>query len=282
MIKISCDSTADLSPELYERYNIAKLPLYINIAGREYMDGVDLTSEELFKLVDETGELPSTAAQSIDDFLKYLGGIREQNPGAEIIHFTISSAFSTTYNVACLAARELEGVYIIDSRNLSSGIGQSVIEACEMAARGMEAAEIKRVIEEEIIPKVDTSFTLDTLKYMAKGGRCSTVAALGANLLQLKPCIEVVDGAMRVGKKYKGKYGRVVRQYVCDRLADIENIRPDRIFITSAHCSREYIDAAYEEVSKLNYFKEILVTEAACTVSSHCGPNTLGVLFIRK
>lgn len=282
MIKISCDSTADLSPELYERYNIAKLPLYINIAGREYMDGVDLTSEELFKLVDETGELPSTAAQSIDDFLKYLNGLREKNPGAEIIHFTISSAFSTTYNVACLAARELEGVYIIDSRNLSSGIGQSVIEACEMAARGMEAAEIKRVIEEEIIPKVDTSFTLDTLKYMAKGGRCSTVAALGANLLQLKPCIEVVDGAMRVGKKYKGKYGRVVRQYVCDRLADIENIRPDRIFITSAHCSREYIDIAYEEVSKLNYFKEILVTEAACTVSSHCGPNTLGVLFIRK
>ena len=282
MIKISCDSTADLSPELYERYNIAKLPLYINIAGREYMDGVDLTSEELFKLVDETGELPSTAAQSIDDFLKYLGGIREKNPGAEIIHFTISSAFSTTYNVACLAARELEGVYIIDSRNLSSGIGQSVIEACEMAARGMEAAEIKRVIEEEIIPKVDTSFTLDTLKYMAKGGRCSTVAALGANLLQLKPCIEVVDGAMRVGKKYKGKYGRVVRQYVCDRLADIENIRPDRIFITSCHCSKEYIDAAYEEVSKLNYFKEILITEAACTVSSHCGPNTLGVLFIRK
>ena len=190
MIKISCDSTADLSPELYERYNIAKLPLYINIAGREYMDGVDLTSEELFKLVDETGELPSTAAQSIDDFLKYLGGLREENPGAEIIHFTISSAFSTTYNVACLAAKEMEGVYIIDSRNLSSGIGQSVIEACEMAARGMEAAEIKRVIEEEIIPKVDTSFTLDTLKYMAKGGRCSTVAALGANLLQLKPCIE--------------------------------------------------------------------------------------------
>lgn len=282
MIKISCDSTADLSPELYERYNISKLPLYINIGGREYMDGVDLTSEQLFDLVDKTGELPSTAAQSIDDFLNYLGGIREENPGAEIIHFTISTGFSTTYNVACLAAQELEGVYIVDSKNLSSGIGQSVIEACEMAARGMTAEEIVKTVEEEIIPKVDASFTLDTLKYMAKGGRCSTVAALGANLFQLKPCIEVVDGKMRVGKKYKGKYGRVVRQYVNDRLANIEDIRPDRIFITSAHCNKEYIDAAYEEVSKLDYFKEILITEAACTVSSHCGPNTIGVLFIHK
>lgn len=282
MIRISCDSTADLSPELYERYNIAKLPLYINIAGKEYMDGVDLTSEQLFRLVDETGELPSTAAQSIDDFTRYLGGIREQDPGCDIIHFTISSGFSTTYNVASLAAQEMENVYVIDSRNLSSGIGQSVIEACEMVKRGMTAKEIVDVIENEIIPKVDASFTLDTLKYLAKGGRCSNVAALGANLLQLKPCIEVVDGKMRVGKKYKGKYNRVVRQYANDRLADIENIRPDRVFITSAHCNQEYIDAVYEEVSKFNYFKEILITEAACTVSSHCGPNTIGVLFIHK
>lgn len=282
MIKISCDSTADLSPELYERYNISKLPLYINIGGREYMDGVDLTSEQLFKLVDETGELPTTAAQSIEDFTKYLTSLKEENPGCEIIHFTISSGFSTTYNVASLAAQEMDGVYVVDSRNLSSGIGQTVIEACEMAAKGMEASEIVRIAEEDIIPKVDTSFTLDTLKYMAKGGRCSTVAALGANLLQLKPCIEVVNGGMRVGKKYKGKYNRVVRQYVNDRLANIDDIRPDRIFITSAHCRQEYIDAAYEEVSKLNYFKEILITEAACTVSSHCGPNTIGVLFIHK
>ncbi|MBO4848315.1 MAG: DegV family protein [Clostridia bacterium] len=282
MIRISCDSTADLSPELYERYNISKLPLYINIGGREYMDGVDLTSDELFDLVDKTGELPSTAAQSIDDFTKYLGSIREEDPGCEIIHFTISSGFSTTFNVASLAAQEVEGVYVVDSKNLSSGIGQSVIEACEMAARGMSAEEIVKTVEEEIIPKVDTSFTLDTLKYMAKGGRCSTVAALGANLFQLKPCIEVVDGHMRVGKKYKGKYNRVVRQYVCDRLANIEDVRPERIFITSAHCDQEYIDAAYEEVSKLGYFKEILITQAACTVSSHCGPNTIGVLFIHK
>lgn len=282
MIKISCDSTADLSPELYERYDIARLPLYINIGGKEYSDGIDILPEQLFKLVDETGELPTTSAISIDDFTRYLNDLKRENPGADIIHFTISSGFSTTYNVACLAAQDMENVYIIDSKNLSSGIGQSVLEACEMAKRGMSAPEIKRIIEEEIIPKVDASFTLDTLKYMAKGGRCSMVKALGANLLQLKPCIEVVEGNMRVGKKYKGKYNRVVRQYVNDRLANYEELRPDRIFITSAYCRQEYVDAAYEEVSKLNYFKEILITEAACTVSSHCGPNTIGVLYIHK
>ena len=282
MIKISCDSTADLSQELYERYNIARLPLYINIAGKEYSDGVDLVPEQLFKIVDETGELPTTAAISMEDFKQYILKLQAENPGAEIIHFTISSGFSSTFTTADLLAREMEGVYIIDSKNLSSGVGQSVIEACEMAKKGMSAPDIKRAVEEEIIPKVDASFTLDTLKYMAKGGRCSTVAALGANLLQLKPCIEVVNGGMRVGKKYKGKYNRVVRQYVNDRLANLGDIRPDRIFITSAFCKKEYVDAAYEEVSKLNYFKEILVTEAACAVSSHCGPNTIGVLFIRK
>lgn len=282
MIKFSCDSTADLSPELYERYNISRLPLYINLGGREYMDGVDITSDELFDLVDELGELPSTAAQSIDDFTRYLDKLKAENPGSEIIHFTISSGFSTTYNVAALAAKDMEGVHVIDSKNLSAGIGQAVIEACEMAARGMSAEQIVRITEDEIIPKVDTSFILDTLKYMAKGGRCSNVAALGANLLQLKPCIEVVDGSMRVGKKYKGKLARVLKQYIADRLANIEDIRPDRIFVTSAHCDPELVALSVEEVKSLNYFKEVLVTEAACTVSSHCGPNTLGVLFIHK
>ncbi len=282
MIKISCDSTADLSNELYERYNIARLPIYINIAGKEYSDGVDINPEKLFKIVDETGEMPATAATSMEDFRNYILDLKKNDPEAEIIHFSISSCFSSTFNTACLVAQDMEGVYVIDSRNLSSGIGQSVIEACEMAARGVSAPEIKRVIEEEIIPKVDTSFILDTLKYMAKGGRCSTVAALGANLLQLKPCIEVKDGKMGVGKKYKGKLSRVLRLYIADRLANLDDIRPDRIFVTSAYTDPELIEQSVEQVRSLNYFKEILVTEAACAVSTHCGPNTLGVLFIHK
>ncbi|MBR6006235.1 MAG: DegV family protein [Clostridia bacterium] len=282
MIRISCDTTADLSEELYEKYNIARLPVYITIAGKEYRDCMDLTSDGLFEVIDSTGEMPSTSAQSIDDFTSHFAKIREQDPGCEIIHFTISLGFSTTYNVGRLAAAETEGVYVVDSRNLSSGIGQTVIAACEMAAAGMKAEDIVKICEEDIIPKVDTSFILDTLKYMAKGGRCSSVAALGANLLQLKPCIEVVDGKMRVGKKYRGKLSKVLVSYIHDRLENLDDIRPDRIFVTSAHCDPELVRISVEEVEKLGYFKEVLVTYAACAVSSHCGPNTLGVLFIHK
>ncbi len=279
-IKISSDSTCDLSQELVDKYDVNIVPLYIVKDGKDLVDGVDIVPQDIYDHVANGGTIVSTSAVSVADYLTVFGKLREEYDA--VVHFCISSEMSCCYQNACVAAAEIGGVYPVDSRNLSTGIGLLILEAAEMAAKGeMTGEEIRSAIDERR-EKLDVSFILDTLSYLAKGGRCSTVAALGANLLQLKPCIEVVDGAMRVGKKYKGKYGRVVRQYVCDRLADIENIRPDRIFITSAHCSREYIDIAYEEVSKLNYFKEILVTEAACTVSSHCGPNTLGVLFIRK
>lgn len=282
MIRISCDSTADLSAELYEKYNIARMPLYINLAGHEYEDGIDLTANRLFELVKETGELPMTAARSTDDFIEYIGKVRAESGDCEIIHFAISSGFSTTYNMSSLAAKQMPGVYVIDSKNLSSGIGQSVLAACDMAAAGMSAPEIVKAIEEDIVPKVDASFILDTLSFMAKGGRCSTVAALGANLLKLKPCIEVVDGGMRVGKKYRGSLEHVLKLYINDRLANLEDIRPDRIFVTSAGCPLELQEKCVEQVRSLGYFKEILRTEAGCTVSSHCGPGTLGVLFIHK
>lgn len=282
MIRISCDSTADLSAELYEKYNIARMPLYISIAGREYEDGIDLTASRLFELVKETGELPMTAARSAADFVDFINKVREESGDCEIIHFAISSGFSTTFNMTSVAAKEMSGVYVVDSRNLSSGIGQSVLAACDMAAAGMSAREIVKTIEEDVVPKVDASFILDTLSFMAKGGRCSTVNALGANLLKLKPCIEVVDGGMRVGKKYRGNLEHVLKLYINDRLANLEDIRPDRIFVTSAGCDMELQEKCVEQVKSLGYFKEVLRTEAGCTVSSHCGPGTLGVLFIHK
>ena len=282
MIRISCDSTADLSAELYEKYNIARMPLSINLAGHEYEDGIDLTSNRLFELVRETGELPRTAARSADDFVNYINKVREESGDCEIIHFAISSGFSTTFNMTSLAAKELEGVYVVDSKNLSTGIGQSVLAACDMAAAGMSAEEIVKTVEEDVIPKVDASFILDTLSFMVKGGRCSSVVALGANLLKLKPCIEVVDGGMRVGKKYRGNLEHVLKLYINDRLANLEDIRPDRIFVTSTGCDMELQEKCVEQVRSLGYFKEILRTEAGCTVSSHCGPGTLGVLFIHK
>ena len=282
MIRISCDSTADLSAELYEKYNIARMPLYVNIGGNEYEDGIDLTASRLFEIVKETGELPRTAARSADDFVNYINKVREESGDCEIIHFAISSGFSTTYNMTSLASQDMPGVYVIDSKNLSTGIGQSVLAACDMAAAGMSAPEIVKTLEEDIIPKVDASFILDTLSFMAKGGRCSSVVALGANLLKLKPCIEVVDGGMRVGKKYRGNLEHVLKLYINDRLANLEDIRPERVFVTSAGCSMELQEKCVEQVKALGYFKEVLRTEAGCTVSSHCGPNTLGVLFIHK
>lgn len=282
MIRISCDSTADLSAELYEKYNIARMPLYINLAGHEYEDGIDLTADRLFELVKETGELPMTAARSADDFISFISKVRGESGDCEVIHFAISSGFSTTYNMSSMAAKEMPGVYVIDSKNLSSGIGQSVLAACDMAAAGMTAPEIVKAIEQDIVPKVDASFILDTLSFMAKGGRCSSVAAFGANLLKLKPCIEVVDGGMRVGKKYRGNLEHVLKLYISDRLANLEDIRPDRIFVTSAGCPLDLQEKCVEQVKALGYFKEVLRTEAGCTVSSHCGPGTLGVLFIHK
>lgn len=282
MIRISCDSTADLSAELYQKYNIARMPLYINLAGHEYEDGIDITADRLFELVKETGELPMTAARNIDDFIEYIKGVKAEGGADEVIHFAISGEFSTTCNMAKMAAKEMEGVYVVDSRNLSTGIGLSVLAACEMAASGMKAEEIVRIVEDDIIPKVDASFVLDTLSFMAKGGRCSSVVALGANLLKLKPSIEVVEGKMRVGKKYRGSLEHCLKLYIADRLADLDGIRPDRIFVTSSGCSKEIQEACVAQVKALGYFKEILCTEAGCTVSSHCGPGTLGVLFIHK
>ena len=282
MIKISCDSTADLSAELYQKYDIARMPLYINIGGRTYEDGIDITAHRLFELVKETGELPMTAARNIDDFVTYINGVKEESGADEVIHFAISGEFSTTCDMARVAVKDIPGVYVIDSRNLSTGIGLSVLAACEMAQEGLPAEEIVRRIEEDIVPKADASFILDTLSYMAKGGRCSSIVALGANLLKLKPCIEVVDGKMRVGKKYRGSLEHCLKLYINDRLANLEDIRPERIFVTSSGCSEEIMNACYEQVKALGYFKEVLQTEAGCTVSSHCGPGTLGVLFIHK
>jgi DegV family protein with EDD domain len=188
---------------------------------------------------------------------------------------------SSTYNDARLAASEFEDVYAIDSRNLSTGGGLLVISAAEMAQKGMSAAEIAKACE-ELAPKVDASFVIDNLEFLHKGGRCSAVAAFGANLLQLKPCIVVRNGKMGVAKKYRGKYADVLKKYIAEQIGDPCAVEDGHVFVTHAGCAPEIYEACVAQVKALNYFKEIHVTRAGCTVSSHCGRNTLGVLFIRK
>ena len=280
-IKISSDSTCDLSQELVDKYDVNIVPLYIVKDGKELVDGVDIVPQDIYDHVANGGTIVSTAAVSVADYLTVFGKLREEYDA--VVHFCISSEMSCCYQNACVAAAEIGGVYPVDSRNLSTGIGLLILEAAEMAAKGeMTGEEIQSAMDERR-EKLDVSFILDTLSYLAKGGRCSTVAALGANLLSLKPCIEVKNGAMGVGKKYRGNLVKCLLQYVKDRLDGRDDIDTRRIFITeSGGYTDEEVEQVRQTVLACQPFAEVLHTNAGCTVSSHCGPTTLGILYFHK
>ncbi len=278
-IKLISDSTCDLSPELIKKYDIEILPLYVTIGEEHLLDGVEVTPDDIYDYVDKSGKLPSTAAPNIGNFLEVFKKYR--NEGFEVVHFNISGDFSSSYHNACAAAEEVGGVYVVDSRNLSTGQGHVVLYGAELAAQGKSAREICEACT-AITSKVEASFVVDSIDYLRKGGRCSAVAALGANLLKLKPCIEVIDGKMTPSKKYRGKIEKVILQYVEERLAGRNDIDTHRIFVTHTRCDKEVVDAVKKKIAEHFDFDEILETTAGCTITSHCGPYTLGILFIRK
>lgn len=280
---ISSDSTCDLGPQLIEKYNIPILPLIINTDDQSNYDGVDINPDMIYEYHKTTGKLPKTSAIPIGDYLKYFEKLRAENgEDVEIVHFCISSDMSSTYSNCSLAAEELSGVYPIDSQNLSTGIGLLVLHACDLAAAGRSGKEIADEVN-ALRSKVNASFVIDTLHYLWKGGRCSGVTALGANVLRLKPCIEVKDGKMIVGRKFRGKLNDVMEQYAKSRFEAYPNIRTNRIFITHSGTDQENIDRVEKVVRESGHdFGEILITRAGCSISTHCGPNTLGVLFIEE
>ena len=278
-IKISADSTCDLSPELIERYHIGITPLYI-IRGEETLrDGIDVRPEELYEYANATGKLCKTAAVNVSDYLAYFAACREEYDA--VIHFTISSDMSACYQNACIAAQEFTNVYPVDSRNLSTGIGHLVLDAAEMAEQGMDAADIASALEKKR-EKLDVSFVIDTLEYLKRGGRCSALVAMSANLLHLKPCIEVKDGKMGVGHKYRGKLEKCYVQYIEERLKGRDDIDCHRIFITDSGCD----EATWRELERVvpacQPFEEVIHTRAGCTVSNHCGPGCMGILYYHK
>ncbi len=279
-VLITADSTCDLSADLLEKYQVRLLPLYVVKGEESLKDGVEIVPQDIYDYVEQTGNVTKTAAASVGDYLDFFQPLVDQ--GYEVVHLNISTGFSSCYQNACMAAEEIGNVYPVDSKNLSTGSGHVVIEAALLAQEGKTAAEIRDILNQNIIPKVESSFIIDTLTYLHKGGRCSSVAALGANLLKLKPCIEVVDGGMQVGKKYRGTLAKTIEQYVMERLQDRTDIDPKRVFITHTACSPEIVEIARQTVEQYGNFEEILETTAGCTVTSHCGPNTLGILFIRK
>ena len=278
-VVITADSTCDLSQELKERFAIHTLPLTILLGENSYLDGVDFTTEDIYRRYREDGTLPKTAAPGIQQLTDFFTPFLEQ--GCEVVHLDISSELSGTYNNACIAASELEGVHVVDTRMLSTGVGLLALEGAECRDRGMCAADIAEHLR-ALTDKVDTSFVLDTLEFMWKGGRCSGVAALGANLLHLKPALEMADGKLGVYKKYRGGINAVYKQYITERLAG-KSVRPGHVFLTeSGEIDPAVIADLEAHIRSLVDVKEIHHTRAGCTVSSHCGPKTLGVLFINE
>ena len=278
-IKITCDSTCDLTAELYEKYDVEVLPLGIMLGETLYHDGVDVTAKDVFAYVKKTGVLPKTSAVSVGEYTDVFQKYTDQ--GYSVIHINISSELSACHQNARLATEELEGVYPVDSRNLSTGSGLLVIAAAEMAQQGHSAQEIVERLE-ALREKVDASFVLQTLEYLKKGGRCSSVAALGARALQLRPEIRVADGGMGVGKKYRGNYSKCLSTYVKERLEGRSDLDSTRIFITWTSVSDDALTQVRQAVSTYGSFETVLESVAGSTISCHCGPGTLGILFVRK
>ena len=278
-IKIISDSTADLPKELIEKYDIQVLPLCVTLGENTYKDGLEISASDIFKFYEEKKILPKTSAVSVAEYTDVFSDWVEK--GYDVIHFCISSTMSSCYQNACIAAVELGHVWAIDSANLSSGIGLQVVMAAELAQKGESAEVIAREIN-EAKTRVDASFILNQLEFLHKGGRCSGVAALGANLLKLKPCIEVCEGSMKVGKKYRGAYEKCALEYVRDRLENNDNIDTKRIFLTWTGIDEKLIKEIAKEIKKCKKFDEIIINEAGSTITGHCGPGTFGVLYFRK
>jgi len=282
MVKIISDSTCDLSQALIEKYDITILPLHILLGDKEYRDGADITPEEIFAWSDENKTTPKTSAPSLVESVECLRSYVEAK--TEVICFSISASMSTSGNVMRLAAEELEAgdlVTVIDSANLSTGIGHLVIEAALMAQEGKDAQTIAQTIE-ELKPRVRASFVVDTLTYLYRGGRCSAVAAMAGGVLKLHPKIVVENGAMDATKKYRGKLDNVILSYTKDMEEALKAAKPDRVFITHSGCDKATVDKVREYLKGLNHFNEIIETRAGGVISSHCGPGTLGVLFIAQ
>lgn len=280
-VKIIADSTCDLTNELIKKYDIDIIPLHVILGNEAFKDGVDIKAEEVIEWSDKTGSTPKTSAPSVEAFQKIFNKYADEK--RDIVLITISGDFSGTLQSAQIAKESIEGVdiRIVDSRNLSSGIGHLVLIAAELSMSGASAAEIEsRLIE--TAPKVRASFFIDTLTFLYRGGRCSALQAFGANSLKIKPQIVVEDGKMKTGAKFRGSTMKVCQNYADNVLENLDKIDPKRVFITHSPTDTKIVELAYDIVKSKNYFEEILITEAGCVITSHCGKSTLGILYIEK
>lgn len=281
-IKIFADSTCDLSKDLIKEFDVTIVPLHIILGNKEYEDGRGILPADIIKWSNETNLTPKTSAPGTDTIEELFGPYA--NDDTEIICFTISEEMSTTANVIRLMAQTLgieERVHVVDSRNLSTGIGLLVLEACDMAEKGMPVNEILEKIN-DTIPKVRASFVIDTLTFLHRGGRCSALTSLAGTVLGLHPEIVVKNGKMGVGHKYRGKMNNVTINYAKALEAELLKAKPNRVFITHSPMDESIVREVHRYLESLGRFERILETDAGGVVTSHCGPGTLGVLFIAE
>lgn len=278
-IKVTADSTCDLNKELLAANDITLTSLIVIKDEKEYYDGETIVPADIFDHVAAGGGLCSTAARSVGYYQDVFEKYASEYDG--VVHISIGSGFSSSYQNACLAAEEFDNVRVIDSMSLSSGQGFVVLEAAKLAKTCTSLDELESKLN-AFVPRVEISFVLDRLDYMVKGGRCSAAAALGANLLNLKPCIEVKDGKLGVVKKYRGNYTKCLQSYIKDRLEGRDNLGRELVFVTSTPVSAEAYAAVMNSVASYGKFDSIIETTAGCTVSCHCGPGTLGIIFVRN
>ena len=277
-IHFSADSTCDVSPEFLARYPVEILPLAVELEGKFYRDGVDLTPDTIISRVNAGAALPKTSAINVEEYREAFTRALETSDA--VIHFNISSEFSSCHQNACIAAEGLN-VWCIDSRNLSTGITMLLAEGFDRAEADMEPEQIAKELRARV-DKVDVSFIVDRLDYLYKGGRCSALAMLGANMLHIRPCIEVKDGKMGVCRKYRGSYERCLRQYIADRMRSKDDVKPRRIFLTHTGVAAQAVEAVREMVLQEVPFAEVYEVRAGCSITSHCGENTFGIIMYHE
>lgn len=280
-VVITADSTCDLPDYLIKKNNITIVPLSVLLGDKSYYDGVDVFPKDIYDYVDKTGILPKTAAVTPAQYYSIFEKFSEE--GKAVVHIGLSSAISSSFQNACIAASEFDDVYCVDSKSLCTAMGLLVLKACDFRDKGFDAKKIyHRVCS--LVPKVSTTFVLNSLEFLHKGGRCSGVAKFSANVLGIKPSIAVDgEGKMDVAKKYRGKMDVVYKQYINDCLKDVSKIDPARIVIAnSGGIDPEILSFAQGVIEGKNKFNEIICADAGCTISSHCGPKTLAIFYIKK
>lgn len=278
-IKITTDSTCDLSPQILQAHDVSVIPLGIVMDGKVYKDGVDIVPMDIFSHVAQGGELCTTAAANVGEYVDFFAPFAKEYEA--VIHVSVGSGFSSCCQNAGIAAQEFDNVYVVDSRNFCCGQGAIALEAAKRTASCTDPAALCDEIR-ELAKRVECSFLINQLDYLVKGGRCSAVLALGANLLKLKPCLEVTNNEIRVGKKYRGSFAKCVAQYAKDKMEGREDLDWSVLYLPSARVDQEELDTARAAAQHFGQFKKVEESEAGCAISCHCGPHTLAFIFLRK